>query len=149
MSTRGATDPTLFDSDAVRDALLPPGHKLRGKVRVGRLLSIEEFWGHWSWWGRWARKEITAPADWTAGLRSFLDAVFPPTIIDRLLGRSVADDVLSLPFKEQEVAASVFFGSLASAHFNVEALLAAQTNPTTTTTETSNPETATAGPSAT
>ncbi|NUO62804.1 MAG: hypothetical protein HOQ34_04440 [Gemmatimonadaceae bacterium] len=137
-------DATLFDAAAVREALQRPEYKdTRGKLHVGGLLSVEEFWHHMAWW-RTANGPLPGQVEaWNAGFRALLDAVFPPSWWAKLLRRSVADDALTLPGKSQYEVAERFFGCLASAHMNVDALLAAQsqmsTTGETTTTETIDP----------
>lgn len=147
-----APDATLFDAEAVRDALTRPEYRFANGRRVtGSLLSVVDFWHFLDWWRQWGAGEITDPETWATGLRAFLDAVFPPSWLDRLLRRrSVADDVLALPFKRQYEAAAFFFGSLANEHLHVEALSASLTRAATeTTTETVEAVPSPAGPAAT
>lgn len=147
-----APDATLFDAAAVRDALTPPVFRDGRRRVVGRLLSVEEFWHHLEWWRQWNGGEVTSAAAWTAGLRAFLDAVFPLAWWERLVRRqSVADVVIALPFKRQQEAAALFFGSLVIEHVHAELLKTSEPGPTTSgaTTERTAEAPPSAGPSAT
>ena len=156
-------DAVVFDAEAIREASAAPVFQDGARRTEGRILSIVEFWPHLDWWRRWGAGEIKDPEGWVAGLRLFLEAVFPPSLLERVaarlprwapLRRSVADTVLALPLKAQQEAAAFFFGSLVSAHFNVEQLLSESTpEPGPATSGTTSGETTTVlgsdGPAAT
>lgn len=150
----------VFDIAEVVAALEPPIFVDRkGRRHVGRFLSIEEWYTFAARHGSLVVQGMTG-AEWRGHLRYFVDRVFPPCRIRQWLNAlahrrgvrwlaplleahwpTVADLVLTLPYRRQLEALQDFISSLASEQWPMqETPEPGPASETTATATSSNPE---------